>query len=58
MPKMADHVKSGASVMRGIAPVIALVVTLIAPALAQRAEIEAVNAKWIDFFCQQHQYVP
>jgi hypothetical protein len=23
---------------------------LIAPAFAQKAEIEAVNAKWIDFF--------
>jgi uncharacterized protein (TIGR02246 family) len=29
---------------------IALVVGLIAPAFAQRAEIEAANAKWIDFF--------
>jgi len=36
--------------MRSIAPVIALVVALIAPAFAQKAEIEAVNAKWIDFF--------
>jgi len=30
--------------------VIALVAALIAPAFAQKAEIEAVNAKWIDFF--------
>jgi uncharacterized protein (TIGR02246 family) len=29
---------------------IALVVCLIAPALGQKAEIEAVNAKWIDLF--------
>jgi uncharacterized protein (TIGR02246 family) len=29
---------------------IALVVCLIAPAVGQKAEIEAVNAKWIDFF--------
>jgi hypothetical protein len=36
--------------MRSIAPVIALVTALIAPAFAQNAEIEAVNAKWIDFF--------
>ena len=36
--------------MRRIAPVIALVAALIAPAFAQKAEIEAVNAKWIDFF--------
>jgi len=30
--------------------VIALVTALVAPAFAQKAEIEAVNAKWIDFF--------
>ena len=36
--------------MRSIAPVIALVAVLIAPAFAQKAEIEGVNAKWIDFF--------
>jgi quercetin dioxygenase-like cupin family protein len=30
--------------------VIALVVALIAPAFAQKAESEAVNAKWIEFF--------
>ncbi len=36
--------------MRRIAPVIAFVAALIAPAFAQKAEIEAVNAKWIDFF--------
>ena len=36
--------------MRSIALVIALVAALIAPAFAQKAEIEAVNAKWIDFF--------
>src|SRR5262245_14663691 len=36
--------------MRTIAPVIALMTALIAPAFAQKAEIEAVNAKWIDFF--------
>jgi uncharacterized protein (TIGR02246 family) len=29
---------------------IALIVCLIAPAVGQKAEIEAVNAKWIDFF--------
>jgi uncharacterized protein (TIGR02246 family) len=29
---------------------IALVVGLIAPAFGQKAEIEGVNAKWIDFF--------
>ena len=33
-----------------IALVITLVVGLIAPAFAQKAEIEAVNAKWIEFF--------
>ena len=36
--------------MRSIAPVVALVTALVAPAFAQKAEIEAVNAKWIDFF--------
>jgi uncharacterized protein (TIGR02246 family) len=36
--------------MRSIALVIALVAVLIAPAFAQKAEIEVVNAKWIDFF--------
>jgi len=36
--------------MRSIALVIALVAALIAPAVAQKAEIEGVNAKWIDFF--------
>jgi uncharacterized protein (TIGR02246 family) len=36
--------------MRGIALVIALVAALIALAFAQKSEIEAVNAKWIDFF--------
>jgi len=30
--------------------VIVLVTALVAPAFAQKAEIEAVNAKWIDFF--------
>jgi uncharacterized protein (TIGR02246 family) len=36
--------------LRGDQLVIALVAVLIAPAFAQKAEIEAVNAKWIDFF--------
>jgi uncharacterized protein (TIGR02246 family) len=36
--------------MRSIVLVIALVAALIAPAFAQKAEIEAVNAKWIAFF--------
>ena len=36
--------------MRAIALAIALVVGLILPAFAQKAEIEAVNAKWIEFF--------
>ena len=36
--------------MRRIALVIAFVAALIAPAFAQKADIEAVNAKWIDFF--------
>src|SRR5262249_15020130 len=36
--------------MRTIALAIALVVGLILPVFAQKAEIEAVNAKWIDLF--------
>src|SRR5215813_12055695 len=48
--KRKSHVKSGALIMRSIALVIALVGALIAPVFAQKAEVEAVNAKWIDFF--------
>ena len=36
--------------MRRIALMIAFLAGLIAPAAAQQAEIEAVNAKWIEFF--------
>jgi uncharacterized protein (TIGR02246 family) len=36
--------------MRKIALVAVFVVGLIAPAFAQKAEIEAANAKWMDFF--------
>ena len=36
--------------MRGIALVIAFVIGLVTPALAQKVEIEAVNAKWVEFF--------
>src|SRR5712672_337069 len=36
--------------MQLIALVVAVLTGLIAPAFAQRAEIEAVNAKWVDFF--------
>ena len=36
--------------MRRIALVMAFIVGLIAPASAQKAEIEAVNAKWTEFF--------
>ena len=36
--------------MRRTAVVVAVLTGLIAPAFAQRAEIEAVNAKWVDFF--------
>jgi uncharacterized protein (TIGR02246 family) len=37
-------------IMRSIAPVIAFVISLTAPASAQKAEIEAINAKWIEMF--------
>ena len=36
--------------MRSIALVMAVTAALIAPAAAQKAEIEAVNAKWIELF--------
>ncbi len=36
--------------MRRILLVIAFIAGLIAPAFAQKGEIEAVNAKWVDFF--------
>jgi uncharacterized protein (TIGR02246 family) len=36
--------------MRTFAPVIGCLVALAAPAFAQKAEIDAVNAKWIEFF--------
>jgi uncharacterized protein (TIGR02246 family) len=36
--------------MRRIALAIAIVIGLIAPAFAQKAEIEAVNTKWMEFF--------
>ncbi len=36
--------------MHRILLVCAFVVSVIAPALAQKAEIEAVNAKWVEFF--------
>jgi len=36
--------------MRSIALAIALLAVLVAPAAAQKAQIEAANAKWMDFF--------
>ena len=36
--------------MRRIALAIVLVAGLTVPAFAQKAEIDTVNAKWIDFF--------
>ena len=36
--------------MRNIALVIAFVIGMSVPAFAQKAEIEAANAKWIEFF--------
>jgi uncharacterized protein (TIGR02246 family) len=37
-------------VMRRIALVVAFLVVLVAPAVAQKAKIEAVNAKWVELF--------
>jgi uncharacterized protein (TIGR02246 family) len=42
--------KPEAMTMRKMALAIAFVAGLVAPALAQRAEIEAANAKWIELF--------
>ena len=36
--------------MRKVTLVMAFLTGLIVPAFAQKAEIEAVNAKWVDFF--------
>ena len=36
--------------MRRIALVLAFMVALVAPAVAQKAKIEAVNAKWMELF--------
>ena len=36
--------------MRSIALAIALLAVLVAPAAAQKAQIEAANAEWMDFF--------
>jgi hypothetical protein len=36
--------------MRRFALTIAFIAGFIAPAFAQRAEIEAANAKWVEFF--------
>jgi uncharacterized protein (TIGR02246 family) len=36
--------------MRSFALVVAFMVAVVAPASAQKAEIEAVNAKWMSFF--------
>src|SRR5215471_3243846 len=46
----AQRIKREEFVMRRVALVIAFAFGLIAPALAQKAEIEAVNAKWLEFF--------
>jgi uncharacterized protein (TIGR02246 family) len=37
-------------IMRGVASAVVFVAGLAAPAFAQKAEIEAVNAKWMEFF--------
>jgi hypothetical protein len=36
--------------MRGLSLVIVLLAVLTAPAFAQKAEIESVNAKWMELF--------
>src|SRR5205823_3336565 len=42
--------RNSESIMRTIALAVALLVGLIAPAVAQKAEIEAANAKWMELF--------
>ena len=44
------HTNPVTIIMRITALVIAFTALLIAPAMAQKAEIEAVNAKWVEFF--------
>ena len=46
---IADRFKT-ATIMRRVILVIAFVVCSTAPAFAQRVEIDAANAKWIEFF--------
>jgi hypothetical protein len=48
--KRKSHVKSGAMTHAQDCTCDCLGVALVAPAFAQKAEVEAVNAKWIDFF--------
>jgi uncharacterized protein (TIGR02246 family) len=48
--KTIANVESGGTVMRRLALVIGFTVGLMAPAFAQKAEIEAVNAKWMELF--------
>src|SRR3989442_657724 len=51
IPKRATlAAQTGGMRMRSIALVMAVMAALIAPAAAQKAEIEAVNAKWIELF--------
>jgi uncharacterized protein (TIGR02246 family) len=46
----AQWIKREEFVMRRVALVIALAFGLVPPAFAQKAEIEVVNAKWLEFF--------
>src|SRR5438270_13503408 len=51
LPRFASLVDQGTElIMRRIALVMAFTIGLIAPASAQKAEIDAVNAKWTEFF--------
>ena len=48
--RVTKHKNGAELIMSRITLVIAVLAELITPAFAQKAEIEAVNAKWIEFF--------
>jgi uncharacterized protein (TIGR02246 family) len=45
-----EYFNSGVGIMRSIALMVAFALELITPAAAQKADIEAANAKWMEFF--------
>jgi uncharacterized protein (TIGR02246 family) len=49
-PMMRGRASRTEAIMRSFALVVGCLMALAAPAFAQKAEIDVVNAKWIDFF--------